>query len=93
MLCPSTMVPESSEISVPTKTSRGNVVVSAGTPPLWRNSWLQYIPWIGKVILCAMNAPRYETTLEQNAEFIAKDLESYESRWSGTTVGIIDESK
>ena len=40
-----------------------------------------------------MNAPRYETTLEQNAEFIANDLESYESRWSGRTVGVIDASK
>lgn len=40
-----------------------------------------------------MNARRYETTLEQNAEFIASDLESYKSRWSGMTVGVIDESK
>lgn len=40
-----------------------------------------------------MNARRYETTLEQNAEFIAGDLESHESRWSGMTVGVIDGSK
>lgn len=40
-----------------------------------------------------MNARRYETTLEQNADFIASDLESYESRWSGMTVGVIDGSK
>lgn len=39
--------------------------------------------------MCAMNAARYNTTLEQNAEFIANDLETYESRWSGVTVGII----
>lgn len=43
--------------------------------------------------MCAMNAPRYVTTLEQNAELIASDLESHESRWSETTVGIIDGSK
>lgn len=40
-----------------------------------------------------MNASRYETTLEQNAEFIASDLESFESPWIQTTVGIIDGSK
>jgi len=40
-----------------------------------------------------MNASRYETTLEQIAEFIASDLESFDSRWIGTTVGVIDGSK
>ena len=40
--------------------------------------------------MIAINASRYGTTLEQNAEFIADDLESYESRWSGVAVGIID---
>jgi hypothetical protein len=32
-------------------------------------------------------------SLEQNAEFIASDLETYESQWSGMTVGVIDGSK
>jgi hypothetical protein len=40
-----------------------------------------------------MNARRYVTTLEQNAEFIASDLERHESRWSGMTVGVIDGAK
>jgi hypothetical protein len=87
------MTPESSEIVVPTKTSHAQLIANAPTPPLWRDSWIKYIPLIGKSLLCAMNAPRYETTLEQNAEFIASDLESYESRWSGMTVGIIDGSR
>ena len=43
--------------------------------------------------MCATNAPRYETTLEQNAEFIADDLESDKSQWSGMRVGVIDGSK
>lgn len=54
---------------------------------------MEYIPFIGKTLVSAMNAMRYETTLEQNADFIATDLESYESRWSEKTVGIIDPSK
>lgn len=93
MLCPSTMTPESSDINVPTKTLHGKLIANAATPPSWQDSWIKYIPLIGKTLLCAMNARRYETTLEQNAEFIASDLESYESRWSGMTVGVIDGSR
>jgi len=44
---------------------------------MWQNAWMT----------------RYETTLDQNAELIASDLETYESQWSGMTVGIIDRSK
>jgi len=87
------MTPESSDINVPTKTLRGKLIANAATPPSWQDSWIKYIPLIGKTLSCAMNARRYETTLEQNAEFIANDLESYESRWSGMTVGVIDGSK
>ncbi len=87
------MTPESSDINVPTKTLRGKLIANAATPPSWQDSWIKSMPLIGKTLLCAMNARRYETTLEQNAEFIASDLESYESRWSGMTVGVIDGSK
>lgn len=93
MLCPSTLTPESSDLNVPTKASQGKLIANAATPPLWQDSWIKYIPLIGKMLVIAMNASRYETTLEQNAEFIASDLDSYESRWIGTTVGVIDGSK
>ncbi|CAC9885070.1 unnamed protein product [Aureobasidium pullulans] len=83
------MTPENLEISVPTKTS-GKLTACATTPPMWMDSWLKYIPFLGKVILAAMNASRYDTTLEQNAEFIASDLEDRDSRWIGVPVGIID---
>lgn len=87
------MTPESSVITVPTETSYKGLTANAGSPPSWNDSWLEYIPLIGRSLVCALNAPRYETTLEQNAEFIANDLESNESRWSRMTVGIIDGSK
>ena len=94
LLCPMTMNPESSDLSVPTKAPQGGkLVAEAGTPPLWRDSWMRHIPFIGKTIVMGMNSSRYVTTLEQNAEFIANDLESPESRWSGTTVGVIDASR
>lgn len=87
------MKPESSDIKVPTATSHGRLIGNATTPPLWQDSWIKHIPLIGRTLLCAMNASLYVTTLEQNAEFIASDLESYESRWSGMTVGVIDGTK
>jgi hypothetical protein len=87
------MTPESSDINVPTETLHSKLIANAETPPSWQDSWIKYIPVVGKTLLCAMNARLYETTLEQNAEFIASDLESYESRWSGMTVGVIDGSK
>lgn len=93
MLCPGTMTPESSDINVPAKSQHGKLLGNATTPPSWHDSWMKYIPLIGKSLVCAINASRYTTTLEQNADFIASDLETYESRWSGTTVGIIDGSK
>lgn len=93
LLCPMNMTAESSDLSVPTKSSRARLTANAASPPLWRESWLSYIPLIGRALVFAMNAGRYETTLEQNAEFIANDLEDNESRWIGTTVGIVDGSK
>lgn len=87
------MIPESSDIKVPAKSSRGKLIANGTTPPAWKDSWIKHIPLIGRPIVCAMNAARYETTLEQAADFIASDLESPQSEWSGMTVGIIDESK
>ncbi|KAI6913520.1 NAD(P)-binding protein [Hortaea werneckii] len=93
MLCPMTMKAKSSDLSSPTKTKQGKLTANATTPPLWHNSRLRLIPLLGKALTVARNATRYETTLEQNVDFIAADLESFESKWSGCTVGVIDPSK
>ncbi|KAF2871448.1 hypothetical protein BDV95DRAFT_40941 [Massariosphaeria phaeospora] len=81
MLCPSTMTPEAADMTVPTPPSKsGKLIASATTPPAWQDS--------------GMNAGRYDTTLEQNAEFIAGDLAGGEaSQWSGKAVGVISEGK
>jgi hypothetical protein len=87
------MTPESEEIVVPATSKHGTLIASAGSPPGWRDSWMRYIPLIGKIIVAGTNMPRYSTTLEQNADFIAADLEDGNSRWSGSAVGIIDPAK
>ncbi|KAK4493644.1 hypothetical protein PRZ48_014829 [Zasmidium cellare] len=90
MLCPGNMTPESSDFSVPTKTSQGKLIAQAASPPSWHHLWVRFIPLIGRSIEMAINFGRYDTTLEQNAELIAADLEEgHDSRFVGTTVGII----
>lgn len=93
MLCPNTMVASSSDFVVPTKTLQAKLVAGANTPPVWKDSWMKHIPFIGKMIVCGINAPRYLTTLEQNADFIAGDLADNQSQWSGKRVGVIDASR
>jgi hypothetical protein len=100
MLCPNWMVPKRSEVefpstSSPNTTSRPALIASAGTPPLWQDSWVRHVPLIGKTLVSAMNAGRYQTTLEANAEFIARDLESGggDSEWVGKAVGVISAEK
>lgn len=87
------MTAEKYEISVPAKSNHHKLTAEASSPPLWKDSWLKHIPFLGKAILAGMNAPRYETTLEQNADFIASDLRDRESRWIGVTVGVINVAK
>lgn len=87
------MTPESTEFTVPSKAPGTKLTASATNPPLWQDSWLRFIPLIGRSLVCAMNAQRYATTLEQAADFIAKDLKKSESEWNGKTVGIIAAAK
>lgn len=63
------------------------VKLQARNPPAWRDSCMKYISVVGKVLMSGMNGMRCDTTLEQNADFVAEDLETYESQWSGKTVG------
>jgi hypothetical protein len=84
------MVPESANFSVPTRSLSAKLDAAANLPPRWKDSWLRHLPLLGKVIVCGMNASRYKTTLEQNADFIAADLEEGSSKWFGCAVGVID---
>lgn len=92
LLCPGIMTPDSSEFHVPTKALTSRLVASASQHPLFQESWLSYIPLLGRSLTLAMNFSRYTTTLEQNADFIAADLEVNDSPWVGKRVGVIDES-
>jgi len=93
MLCPNWMVPENPEVALPGFVPSEGLVASAGSPPRWRDSWLRHVPLIGRTLVSAINAGRYQTTLEQNAEFIAGDLEDGDGEWVGRAVGVIGAGK
>lgn len=93
MLCPQVMTPESPKVSLPGTSPKEELIASAGTPPRWKDSWMKHIPFIGKIIVIGINSSRYETTLEQNAEFIASDLSNADSEWKGQAVGVISSSR
>ncbi|KAI1269180.1 hypothetical protein F5Y18DRAFT_178467 [Xylariaceae sp. FL1019] len=93
MLCPQNMTAESSDLSLPLQSARGKLIAKAAAPPEWKDSWMKSIPLIGKHIVIGSNASRYETTLEQNADFIASDLENRQSEWIRKAVGVIDPAK
>lgn len=93
MLCPQTMTAESPQVSLPGTMPKEELIASAGIPPRWKESWMKHIPFIGKIIIIGMNSSRYETTLEQNADLIAKDLSNANSEWKSQAVGVISSSK
>lgn len=84
------MIPES---ETPTTTKLSKLVASADVPARWRESWLSYVPFIGKPAVAVMHAMRSTITLEQSADFMAADLEAIESPWIGKRVSTIDASR
>ncbi|KAL9612092.1 MAG: hypothetical protein Q9167_003314 [Letrouitia subvulpina] len=93
MLAPSTMAAASKSIDL-LETPRGNcLLATADTPPDWQHTILEKIPFIGPWAGIFRNAPRYGTTLEDCADFIASDLRTPDSVYVGHRVGIIEKSK
>ena len=93
MLCPAQMNPASSEFVVPTKATPGALTAQATTPPGLKDSWMKSVPIAGNFFHIGSQASRYTTTLEDNAEFIAYDLEMNGDEWVGKKVGVINTSE
>ena len=93
MLCPSQMIPASSDFGVPTATARARLVAQANTPPGWTDRWVKHLPLLGTLLQIAMGAGSYRTSLEDNAEFIANDLALRSDEWLGQKVGVIERER
>ncbi|KAL8779150.1 MAG: hypothetical protein Q9213_007076 [Squamulea squamosa] len=89
MLAPSAMLPARKEITL-LETPRGNPLVAQNdTVPEFSPSFLTSVPYIGVYADIIKNMMRYNTTLEDCANFLAADLTKGESEHVGHKVGII----
>lgn len=93
MLCPSVMTPASQNLGLPAHGKKNGLIAKARTLPEWQDSWVKHIPLLGNFLWCGLNASRYSTTLEDNAEFIADDLDKGTDEWVGQKVGVIEAAK
>ncbi|KAI4199758.1 MAG: hypothetical protein LQ350_004385 [Teloschistes chrysophthalmus] len=94
LLAPSQMVPASKEITL-LSAPRGHGLVSANdTMPNYMTTFLSGLPFgIGIASDMVVNALRYNTTLEDCADYMAADLAKGQSEHVGHRVGVIASGK
>ncbi|KAL8890087.1 MAG: hypothetical protein Q9215_002715 [Flavoplaca cf. flavocitrina] len=89
ILAPSAMAPANKEIGL-LEVPRGNPLVAKNdTVPDWSRTFLSGVPYLGMYADIVVNMLRYNTTLEDCADFMAADLTNEESEHVGHRVGII----
>jgi len=85
------MAPAGTQITV-LDTPRGNsLAAEIDIPPLWRDLFIYRLPFIGPFLSLFGEFLRYNTTLEDNADFIAANLTN--DRFVGHRVGVINDPK
>ena len=90
MFCPSQMVPASKTINL-LDAPRGNPLkASVDVPAEFQKSYLHSIPYVGPLIGILGNFPRYGTTLEDCADFMAADVAKKDMMFVGHRVSVID---
>lgn len=93
LFCPSVMLPASKTIE-PLDTPHGNpLLTTKDEPPSFQDFYISWIPFLGPLITTMGNASRYNTKLEDCADFIAADLRSGENTFVGHRVGVFDTGK
>lgn len=93
-LAPSQMVPASKEITLLSVPRGHNLVPANDTPPNYMTTFLSGLPFgIGIASDSIVNALRYNTSLEDCADFMAADLAKGESEHVGHRVGVIASGK
>lgn len=87
MLCPATMLPLGDPTYPNPKGSADNLLVSAKTPAGWTRQFWD-VPIIGGYLNMMSQAGGYVVKLEDEADLMAKDLESgVNSQWAFERVG------
>ena len=66
-----------------------NMLISAGVPPAWKDSWFKMIPFIGDALnILFVIMYYYCTKYTRVADFLAEDLEKDGNEWIGKSVGL-----
>ena len=87
------MVPASKSIEHLTA-PRGNPLIGeADKPASFRDFHISWVPFIGPLVTVFGNASRYNTKLEDCADFMAADLKHGNSPFVGHRVGVYDTGK
>ncbi|KAI9753617.1 MAG: hypothetical protein M1835_000973 [Candelina submexicana] len=93
MLCPAHMVPANKEIAPLSKPSGNPLIASIDIPANFSRFFFSGIPFFGPFCTVLLNAGKYGTTLEDNADFLAADLTNPDSEYVGHRVGVYDTGK
>jgi len=88
MLCVAVMKPATHAIEPLATPRKHKLLVGAGTPPGWVDSWVKGMPLVGVYLNLVIGVARSTTELEDVADFMAEDLESGSGEWMGKKVGI-----
>ena len=84
------MVPASKTIDL-LDAPRGNPLkASVDVPADFQKSYLHSVPFLGPLMGILGNFPRYGTTLEDCADFIAADVAKKDTTFVGRRVSVID---
>ena len=84
------MVPASKTIDLLDAPSGNSLNASVDVPADFKYSYMHKIPYLGPFITVLSNSTRYNTTLEDCADFIAADLEKKGTSFVGHRVSVID---
>lgn len=93
MFCPSAMLPESKSIRQLSEPHGNPLSGAADIPAGFQTLYIDWIPFLGPLMTVMGNAWRYNTTLEDCADFVAEDLTNPKSEYVGHRVSVISVGK
>jgi hypothetical protein len=92
ILCPSGMKPAvaTPDLKILDGPRKRDFVVKADVPSVWNGSWWRNVPVLGRYVEVMKSLMGNMTTLEENADFLAEDLEGGDQKWEFRRVGVVD---
>jgi hypothetical protein len=94
LLCVAWMYSKDKKIVELSAPQQHRLIMRAGTPPDWQDSWVRSIPVVGVYLNLFPVIKSYWTYLEDVADMIAEHLEpENQAKWAGEIVGFKSAAK